>query len=310
METCLVCGDKKVGERCTQCDETRGLRTCRRCNILLPIELSFRQNSKVCRDCGKPGPISSMSAHDSELAVSLYNSGVGCYRIAKQLGRSPAGIRKHLMGKVSFRAADCNRNAIDQKFFETMDSEEKAYWLGFIVTDGNVHDTAIQIHIADKGHLEKFQQALRTSTKVVEYTKMSNGKLRTYYRIQFKSRAMVEDLSRLGVAPRKTFHVKPWIGPEWLMRHFWRGAMDGDGMVRRGRNSETGFCGNQYMVQGFIDFVRAQLGIRLKLKPHKSIWATHCYALPARQKIHSLLYGQCNVALDRKLATAQQLGLF
>ena len=48
--------------------------------------------------------------------------------------------------------------------FDQIDTQEKAYWLGFILADGylntNKHMLRIKLGDKDKHHLEKFIQAL------------------------------------------------------------------------------------------------------------------------------------------------------
>jgi hypothetical protein len=57
----------------------------------------------------------------------------------------------------------------NENYFEKIDTEEKAYWLGFITADGSINlgygkQKFYQLHINLKGgdysHLEKFQKAI------------------------------------------------------------------------------------------------------------------------------------------------------
>ena len=51
----------------------------------------------------------------------------------------------------------------NENVFDTIDTEEKAYWLGFLYADGCVSssDNEIEISLKDKEHLEKFQKAIK-----------------------------------------------------------------------------------------------------------------------------------------------------
>src|SRR5262245_16933447 len=46
----------------------------------------------------------------------------------------------------------------DHTFFASLDSEAKAYWLGFLMADGGVKGTSLNLglSIVDQGHVEKF----------------------------------------------------------------------------------------------------------------------------------------------------------
>ena len=56
--------------------------------------------------------------------------------------------------------------ALNEAFFEIIDSEEKAYWLGFIAADGCVYrrTLSINLNIKDKAHLEKLIAILNSET--------------------------------------------------------------------------------------------------------------------------------------------------
>lgn len=52
----------------------------------------------------------------------------------------------------------------NRRFFQNIDTEEKASWLGFIAADGNVasamNTSRIELNIRDKDHLEKFRKSI------------------------------------------------------------------------------------------------------------------------------------------------------
>jgi len=51
------------------------------------------------------------------------------------------------------------KHIFNHNFFETIDTEEKAYWLGFIAADGglasNIYRLTIGLNQKDQNHLEK-----------------------------------------------------------------------------------------------------------------------------------------------------------
>lgn len=50
-------------------------------------------------------------------------------------------------------------------YFKNIDTEDKAYWAGFIAADGNVRKDylkmRLELNIKDLGHLEKFKKAFK-----------------------------------------------------------------------------------------------------------------------------------------------------
>jgi hypothetical protein len=60
--------------------------------------------------------------------------------------------------------------SLNEDFFETIDSEAKAYWLDFLAADGHISDKAIilKLHNRDKTHVEKFRDALNSNAPITE----------------------------------------------------------------------------------------------------------------------------------------------
>lgn len=130
-------------------------------------------------------------------------------------------------------------------FFEVIDSEEKAYWLGFIYADGyvNVQDNrhfelGIELQYSDNNHLKKFNKSLNGNVKIkdryrngsFEYNK---NKIFHFCNIRFYNQKIVNDLSKYGIVNSKTYvkqHISDLI-PKHLLQHFIRGFFDGDGAV-------------------------------------------------------------------------------
>lgn len=130
---------------------------------------------------------------------------------------------------------------LNERFFETIDTEEKAYCLGFIVADGSVDEhhnrVRITLHQKDRDILEKMSRAAGSTSPVVHVPSKNQ------YKISFNSKLMVEDLARLGVFPRKslTMDASMWEHiPVDLQRHFLRGYLDGDGNIFLNRKYSSG----------------------------------------------------------------------
>lgn len=127
-----------------------------------------------------------------------------------------------------------------ENYFEEINTNEKAYFLGLLITDGNVfiknntYKVSITLQEQDKYLIEKFCEAIKLN-KVVT----SDG--RGCYSVQVCSKKMCEDLRKYHIIPNKTFTVRlPQINDKY-MPYFLRGCIDGDGSVgfykRKGRHS-------------------------------------------------------------------------
>lgn len=132
------------------------------------------------------------------------------------------------------------RYEVSHNFFENIDSEEKAYWLGFLYADGYVRKTKsgsqlkVKLSIKDLEHLKNFKKSLKSEHKItygVSQTTSKNGtpSYSNLCQITINSKNVVEHLEKNGCVNNKTFKIeRPPIKKE-LIRHFLRGYYDGDG---------------------------------------------------------------------------------
>jgi len=140
------------------------------------------------------------------------------------------------------------KHTYNENYFQIIDTEAKAYFLGFIFADGSIYirprknsiEKAFRINLAeiDKHILEFFQKELGHSANLsfisgTEFTSPVNKKVYTrknQYALSISSLTFVNHLINLGLGNRKTYMELsiPSI-PEDLMPHFIRGYFDGDG---------------------------------------------------------------------------------
>lgn len=192
--------------------------------------------------------------------------------------------------------------SFDQRFFQNIDTEVKAYFLGFIAADGCVYGDNRTVSIAIK---DSDVQILEDFKKVLNYTgevKLHPRKESDGYggsdrvRIRLNSVQMVQDLASHGIEPRKTFTQRlVQTIPFELERHFVRGLWDGDGHIGRTNMIIVG-C-KPLLIDLNQCFVRHQLP-ELLLEPVKSV-----YRLRGRRgdkPVLDWLYKDCEVVLLRK----------
>lgn len=130
-----------------------------------------------------------------------------------------------------------NRIPRDSNYFETIDSRDKAYWLGIMYSDGCVckrkeGEYSISLEMVDKEHVEKFKNALNSGHKIctIRHKEYENAKLS--YSIHIYDKKMAIDLINLGCVPRKSTCLSsiPNI-PQEFIYDFIRGFVDGDGCL-------------------------------------------------------------------------------
>lgn len=137
---------------------------------------------------------------------------------------------------------------INENYFETIDTPEKAYWLGFIFGDGclspECNGLFIGLQTGDIGHLEKFRKAIDSETRPIKiYKNNGYGLGYDYCKISIVNKKMAEDLQRHNVVKNKTKNlVWPETLPEHLISHFIRGKFDADGCLSIKNERKFYFC--------------------------------------------------------------------
>ena len=131
---------------------------------------------------------------------------------------------------------------LNENYFETIDTREKAYFLGLLTADGCIHKPipgkrhiriALILKIQDKYIIEAFAKAIDFNGNVRTIT-IRKGKYagHQYGCIVFTSDKMARDLDKYGVFNNKSviMHSYPNI-PDEFDNDFIRGYFDGNGSV-------------------------------------------------------------------------------
>lgn len=190
------------------------------------------------------------------------------------------------------------------KIFETIDTEEKAYWLGFLYADGSVgsKDNRIELGLAEKDlkQIEKFRDFIGVMNKI-SYRPQTKS-----YRYSFKSIPCKVDLIKQGCVPKKSLILKfptEEQVPKNLIRHFIRGYFDGDGWFTNTEECfQVGIIGTEDFIKGFLDSIEIQNKNNKIFDVHRENGAKR-YVFGAYQDVLNFLnwiYKDSNVYLDRK----------
>lgn len=198
------------------------------------------------------------------------------------------------------------KDHFNENYFEVIDSEDKAYFLGLLYSDGNIYMKRMRVQLtlinSDKYILETFQKCINSTGKIYS----DRGK---YSKIILDSKKMVNDLIKLGCIPQKCFKVRfPDEGqiPDYLMRHFIRGYFDGDGHIgKRSKNAYRASISSNYQILSSISLFLNNLGIETstlhKRYPEKeqSSYSIHIKSRSIK-KLLAYMYKDSNYHLTRK----------
>lgn len=125
------------------------------------------------------------------------------------------------------------------RFFDQIDSEVRAYWLGFLAADGCVAQSKwtpvviVTLAEKDRSHLEAFRNAIGSNQPVRSYSG-SNSFGGAKVRLGVTSSGLAAALESHGFTQHKTA-CNSWPNlPVDLYRHYLRGYFDGDGSFYAG----------------------------------------------------------------------------
>ncbi len=237
-------------------------------------------------------------------AFKLYETNPNLTDIGRQLQVTPytincwlkqenIPIRKHRICR--HRQFDVNDD-----FLKTIDNEEKAYFLGFMVGDGYVNvkkkSFSLCLSVKDIGVLRKIKNIIGATNPI--HTYMDRGYEKCL--LDIYSESITDDLLKLGIDNTKTFTAKPLKLNDSIQHHFWRSLMDADGSIYfvTQRNC-FGFslCGTFDICTGFSNF----LGYNGKyVSQDKTIWQFRRQGNIRTYDNLSRLYKNATVFLDRK----------
>lgn len=205
---------------------------------------------------------------------------------------------------------------VDKNFFKCINTEEKAYVLGFICADGHIEKDrlTITVSIKDKDILEKIRSAMHSNHPIKEiqrinpYKKANREKL-TLVELMMGSVELVKPLFNMGLTTNKTYtlsgNILKYI-PKYLMRDFLRGYFDGDGNVSFGKRYNSGYkyniniCGNEdFLLKSFQTYFPSNN------KLYKDLYSRQCYVwkISQRDKVKDFmyyLYYNSSIFLQRK----------
>jgi hypothetical protein len=243
-----------------------------------------------------------------------------CYITKINTGRNLSeDARKNLSAGIR-RALDAGAimgpkvHTMDETVFDTI-TEQSACWIGNLMADGNIYTgktgnprIALTLAEGDHEHLVKFRKFLNCSNEISPKKSRLKGKIWNQFTLRFTSKRLAGKLIAFGVTHRKSLTAKV-IGLE-DDKHFWRGVLDGDGHIKNkdGKDGDKVIVTGSYdLMRQFKNFIEHNIaGSAVRLKQDNKYYRLYIYSYTARMLL-KLLYADCHIALDRKLAQARRM---
>lgn len=245
--------------------------------------------------------------------LTLYDAGKSIRQISADQSLSPTIITTFLQ-KSNRDIRQPIRRDYNEGFFAQIDTEAKAYWLGFLLADAHVripkpeqgskkeHRLKLSLSAKDKDHLQLFADTIGKDLHIVPSTR--NGK--DYVSLYVCSIPIVTDLLALGCVPNKSLILRfPNIRTD-LVRHLIRGYLDGDGWItieEPMNRLRVGFLGTKDFLENTLAHISANTGLpKVSISPRSNIFTMVVGRRAFNHKLFNYFYDGATVFLFRKKA--------
>lgn len=171
---------------------------------------------------------------------------------------------------------------VDETYFDIIDTEVKAYFLGLLFADGTVSKDSLRIKLtlkAEDGYLvESLRAAIHCSNKICyikskDRSELGFGVSSPQSELAFTNKHMAQTLLSHGMDRKERF---PETIPAELQHHFIRGVFDGDGCIWNGNRAPSEglfyILAEKSLCDRFRDIFEANGCTKMESKPRKNIW--------------------------------------
>lgn len=207
-----------------------------------------------------------------------------------------------------------NRARLDETVFDSMDTEEQFYWLGFLYADGNISKTGNRLELTlalkDIDHLEKFRNFLKLTTEIKTVLRNGHYACRLYVR----NKHLWGTLNNLGCVPCKSLILEfpkreIFKNNKMFILHFIRGYVDGDGCLSYYWNKQHTSINTQVSIvstESFLNSIKKLFGNKHGYIHNKSSkdWENKAYQLTFNgaiaRKFARYLYEKATIYMQRK----------
>lgn len=247
------------------------------------------------------------SQEELDFIYNQYSKGIAINKIATELKTDKKKVSKAVkdmgfnVGNGQFK----REYIVNHNTFKTIDTEHKAYMLGYLMADGSIgkynNQKVLQIHLCQKDEdmLVKFLEILNSNYPIKRRTINSFDTVSNQSYIYITSEQIYEDLKALNMLNKSTM---PTI-PKKFINHYIRGYFDGDGCFSIGSRGDAEFyiMAEKEMLSEFkkifknnnIEFTDIKHKKEKMFKIRKS-------GRKEIQKIYNFLYKDSTIWLNRK----------
>lgn len=248
--------------------------------------------------------------------IKLYQNGKHGYDISSELNIKPNLIYSTLQRRgVSIRPMSQvkQKYEINERCFDAIDEEWKAYFLGLFYADGCITKNTAQICLVtdDKHILETLNKFIYPdrplSSKEKKIFTGTNGKQyisRPQSILNISNKHINNRLRELGLSERKSLTLQfptCQMIPENLMSHFIRGYFDGDGCIQlRKWGQQFDIISSYDFCKSFQTWIFNNLQLESSLSPSGKVGRVKVYNKKNIHALYHFLYDNASIYLNRK----------
>jgi intein/homing endonuclease len=258
---------------------------------------------------------------DQKNILSLYDLGWSCRAIGRKYQCNPKTIAKIIKKtgvKIKSNVEMLRKYPINETFFDSIDSKEKAYILGFFYADGYNHEkknlVKIELHERDKDILEKMRELICPTKPLRSYAQKGYS-VCVMYRLAIDNAHISERLAEIGGVQNKTHKLTfPAFLNKELIQSFLLGYFDGDGSITSSHDKKCpsyvryaiSITSNEPFLLSMSSIVQSALGInrpKLQKRWKNRIDAIKTLLYGGNRQVHKILswlYEGAPMFLERK----------
>jgi len=204
--------------------------------------------------------------------IEEYKMGFSANKLGEKYNIDSGSIRDIVRkngGSIRNQSEASTKYSANHNYFNTIDTANKAYFLGFLYADGCIlnHNKScnlcisISLTVTDGYILEKFKKELEFTGEVrlkpcSQHNYKSTWIKRDQKILSVTSGKLCDDLIKLGCVPCKSLILKFPTNdqvPKNLMRHFIRGLFDGDGCITGTKTQNGKPTSHTFSIVGTLD---------------------------------------------------------
>lgn len=253
---------------------------------------------------------------ETQKIIDLYNDNNTLKYIGEQFNVSRNVIKRVLEEQNIELRKTTHKHKCNYSIFETIDSSEKAYWLGFLAADGCNYrrdgnaTIFINIHQKDREQLEKFRDFCNSDAKIEDYIQNVGFSNNTpMCKMSIYSIKMSDDLTDKGVPPKKSLILKPPKIDEQYYLPYICGLFDGDGSIALSNQNIylMSIQGTKEILEWINSILHISENLEQRQETEKNTYYIRCGGTNKPYYILKQLYESCDTHLNRKYQIYKEL---